>query len=200
MTEDNSKTQKDNVPLGRSWDELAEFGPLAAVIDPRDKLGLKNTFIDQLHKHALKEEINDPIDVLLDFGCGSGRMYPLTTTKAGYTVGIDSAFQLMKLFNHVQNRPFSAVQYDGSRFPFKNEVFCSVLSVWTIQYLLENKFFEHTIREMVRCLKPGGSMYLLEQVGISSGSWQRKKDEYISLISQAGCKILHCYPIRAYPR
>ena len=183
-------------PLGRSWDDLASLGPLRSVIDAKDTLGHKNLFIDQLHKRALREAIEGPLSNILDYGCGSGRMLPLTTLLCDYTVGLDSALNLLRLHKDCNTGPFSSVKYDGRSFPFGDESFSAALSVWTIQYLLDDQGFKHTINEIRRCLKPGAQLFILEQGSLIENTWQRKKGEYLELFSQCGYRTIDHYPIR----
>lgn len=87
--------------------------------------------------------------------------------------------------------------FDGKKLPFfPKESFDAVMSVWTIQYLIDDSRFYDIISQLAACVKSGGKIYLLEQVRLQKGAWQRRAEEYISAFARCGCSCLESYPIR----
>jgi 2-polyprenyl-3-methyl-5-hydroxy-6-metoxy-1,4-benzoquinol methylase len=86
------KTQRDY------WNELAQYGQHASVIDPNDTLGHKNAYIMGLRDRALLEVIRpqEQSHLILDFGCGSGNISRLLATYKQRVVGIDIAQNLLR--------------------------------------------------------------------------------------------------------
>src|SRR5262245_28618057 len=102
------------------WDNLAQRGgAVTAVIDPGDRRGLKNLYIDLLQKMVLSEVLGIRGTVLLDFGCGSGRLFALTVGLAKYVVGLDIS-QKMLAYARQSARPgrCELVLFDGTNLPF----------------------------------------------------------------------------------
>ena len=72
------------------WGRRAEKGILASGIDPADRRGHKNDYIDLLQKMALEEVVELKGDEsVLDFGCGSGRMAYWIAPKVKRVIGLE---------------------------------------------------------------------------------------------------------------
>src|SRR4051794_35962908 len=67
---------------GVTWDErVVRAGILGSALDPADRTGRKNLYIDRLQRRALRKILDDLVasrgsmfDRALDFGCGGGRL------------------------------------------------------------------------------------------------------------------------------
>lgn len=180
------------------WDGLAQReGPIAAVLDPRDGRGLKNLYIDVLHKTALREVLDVTDTVLLDFGCGSGRFFPLTVGPAKCVVGLDVSQKMLAYARRwAQRGRCELVLFDGKSLPFAERCFDRVLSVWSMQYLTDEGDFQDMVSQIVACARTGGKIYLLEQARVGARAWQRTADEYRSAFGRRGCSCVQSYPVR----
>ena len=188
----------DNRVEGPFWDRLVELGgPVNAVIDPSDRRGYKNSYIDMLQKMVLNEVLDIKDGVILDFGCGSGRFFSLTVGLAKYVVGLEISQQMLA---YARQRAllgqYGLVLFDGSRLPFVENCFDAVLSVGSIQNLTNDAHFEGVIMQIARCVKKGGKIYLLEQARNQRGAWQRAADEYLAVFGRFGCSCIQSYPVR----
>lgn len=57
------------------WVQRASLSGIRSTMNPADKKGLKNSYIDPTHKMCLNREMNlSSRDKVLDFGCGLGRL------------------------------------------------------------------------------------------------------------------------------
>jgi SAM-dependent methyltransferase len=180
------------------WDRLAQRGgPITAVIDPQDRRGLKNLYIDMLQKTVLREVLDIKDAVLLDFGCGSGRFFCLTVGFAKYVVGLEISQQMLAYARQrVKPGKCELILFDGRRLPFLKNCFDAVLSIGCIQNLIDDTHFQEVVAQIVACVRTGGKIYLLEQVGIQKRAWQRTADEYRNAFRCCGCSCLRCYPVR----
>ena len=115
------------------WGERAKKGFLASGIDPSDRKGHKNDYIDLLQKMALQEVLELKGDeIILDFGCGSGRISYWIAPKVKKVVGLEITREMIDLAE--KNRVAENVEfmvYDGVRFPVVPYPFDLILSVWS---------------------------------------------------------------------
>lgn len=191
--------RKPHPIMRKFWEQCTSEGrALQAVLDPADTLGKKNKFIDILQKTALSGYLTlSGRETILDFGCGCGRLTDWLADKASFIVGIDVTKEMLVLAKkivHKENSMF--VHYDGSNFPLKDESFDVVISVWVLQYILEEKVhFHRVVKEIARVLKKGGIIYLIEQVSDRNHNkdpWivQRKQEEYTQIFSKHNCNCI----------
>lgn len=190
--------QSDTLVEGSFWDRLVEQGgPVKAVIDPRDRRGFKNLYIDMLQKMVLSDVLDIKDMVTLDFGCGSGRFFSLTVGLAKYVVGLEISQQMLAYARQrALHGPHDLVLFDGRRLPFIENCFDAVLSVGSIQNLTDDTHFEDMVAQIAQCVKKGGKIYLLEQARNQRGAWQRAAEEYRSAFGRFGCSCIQSYPVR----
>jgi SAM-dependent methyltransferase len=179
------------------WEQVAASGRMAAVLDPADRRGHKNLYIDLIQRLALEEVLRIDGAVVLDFGCGSGRFLPMAISRAKYVVGLDISEKLLQYAREaaVPGRA-EVVHFDGRTLPFPPEHFDVVLSVGTLQCLTDDAHFTDMIGQLVAAVKPGGRIYLLEQGRLRPNAWQRRSEEYVEAFTRRGCSCVRCYPVR----
>ena len=183
------------------WNELSNYGVDASVIDPNDKIGMKNRYIIQNRNKYLSRALENTGDdaLLLDFGCGSGNISNFLSSKGFRTVGVDIAFDLLAL----NNRKSNLVCYDGMTLPFKNETFSAAVSYVVLNHLLDDGYLLSMLHEIHRLLKPGASFIAIEQIShrdrfTDAGmKKQRSRTNYIGLFSEAGFTVESVKSVRA---
>ena len=91
--------------------------------------------------------------LLLDAGCGSGRVFRYETAGGARVVGVD-------LTSEMRGNPNidAGLRGDVTSLPFRDAAFDLVLSSHMIEHLPEP---ERAFREMARVLRPGGRLLLL---------------------------------------
>ena len=180
-----------------NWGKRAEKGFLASGIDPADRKGLKNYYIDLLHKIALEDVLDLRGDeVVLDFGCGSGRIAYWIAPKVERVVGLEVTPEMIDLAERhrtVKNVEFMI--YDGAHFPVVPHPFDIILSVWVLQYM-EGERLKKTVLELAQYLKEDGKLYLIEQASDNPKIERPKVEEYLQAFEEAGLKCIQYYPIR----
>jgi len=180
-----------------NWRERAEKGFLASGIDPADRRGLKNYYIDLLHKIALEEVLDLKGDeVVLDFGCGSGRMAYWIAPNVKRVVGLEITHEMIDLAEaHGTAENVEFMVYDGACFPAIPDPFDIIFSVWVLQYMGGEKLGK-TVSELAQYLKEDGKLYVIEQASDDPKARRPKVDEYLQAFQESKLECLRYYPIR----
>ncbi len=187
------KAMTDNV----DWGERAQKGFLASGIDPADRKGRKNYYIDFLQKAALEEALElKGEEAVLDFGCGGGRFSYWLATKVKKVVGLEVTPEMIALAE--KNRTVENVEfiiYDGIYFPPMEYLFDIIVSVWVLQYM-EREELKKTVSELSRYLKKGGRLCAIEQSSNNPRVERPDVEEYLQAFKESNLECLRYYPIR----
>ncbi|MEI9476336.1 MAG: class I SAM-dependent methyltransferase [Deltaproteobacteria bacterium] len=179
------------------WGKRAHTGFLASGIDPADRKGRKNRYIDLLQKMALEEVLELKGDeAVLDFGCGSGRISYWIASRVKKVVGLEVTPEMIDLAK--QNRDAENVEfmlYDGIHFPVMPHTFDLVLSVGVLQ-IMEGENLTKVILALSHYLKSGGRFLMIEQVSDNPGIKRPSVNEYLHAFKESGLDCLQYYPIR----
>lgn len=145
------------------WDKLAVKNPHFAVISAKDEVEAEAKSIAQIEDMM---QFLEPGQVLLDVGCGYGRVaqYLLPRLKLGGYIGADSSYEMLSLFKkrydsreEEQRTPVLLVNAEIHTLPIKD---ASVDAIIVCAVFLHNhkEVVEAAMREIERVLKPGGTM------------------------------------------
>ncbi len=179
------------------WGERAERGFLASGIDPADRRGHKNYYIDLLQKIALEEVLElKGKEVVLDFGCGSGRFSYWLAPRVKKVIGLEITSEMIRLAE--KNRTAENIEfmiYDGIHFPVFPSPFDLILSVGVLQ-TMKGKLLKRTFSKLARYLKKDGRFYLIEQVSDDPKAGRPGAKEYLQAFGSSNMECLQYYPIR----
>lgn len=179
------------------WGKLSKKGYLASGIDPGDRKGHKNYYIDLLQKMALDEVLNLKGDELvLDFGCGSGRFSYWIAPRVERVVGLEVTAGMVELaerYRTSKNVEFKL--YDGAHFPPFPYSFDLILSVGVLQ-IMKGELLKRTLSGLAQYLKKDGIFYFIEQVSDSPKVDRPTLKEYLDAFSSSKMECLQYYPIR----
>ncbi len=179
------------------WEARAQKGFLASGIDPADRLGHKNRYIDLLQKLALSEVLDLKGDELvLDFGCGSGRLSYWIAPRVKQVVGLEVTQGMIDLAE--ENRTAGNVEfilYDGVHFPDLPRNFDLILSVGVLQ-ILRGEALWRAVSELTTYLKPRGRFCSIEQVSDNLEINRPNLEEYLGAFRASSLELLCFYPIR----
>jgi SAM-dependent methyltransferase len=182
---------------GLQWRKRAEAGFLASGIDPGDRKGHKNLYIDTLQKIALEEVLKLKGDeVVLDFGCGSGRFSYWIAPKVKKVVGLEITQEMIDLGE--KNRTADNVEfalYDGLRFPVFPYPFDLILSVGVLQ-IMKGELLKSTLSRLAQYLRKDGMFYFIEQVSDSPKVDRPSLKEYLDAFGSTKLECLQYHPIR----
>ncbi|RQG94634.1 class I SAM-dependent methyltransferase [Natrarchaeobius chitinivorans] len=152
-------------------------------------------------KHALARMPIEPGDVVLDLGCGSGYAgRALRETKgAGRVYGLDGAPEMAR--NAAGYTADPGVGYlvgDFDSLPFAAD---SIDHVWSMEAFYYAADPHHTLEEIARILRPGGTFYCAVnyyEENVYSHAWQESisipmtrwdRDQYRSAFHDAGLYV-----------
>jgi SAM-dependent methyltransferase len=182
---------------GVDWGKRAQEGFLASGIDPADRRGYKNAYIDLLQKMALEQVLRIRGDeTVLDFGCGSGRLSYWIAPKVKKVMGLEMTQEMLDLAEkHRQAKNVEFLLYDGVHFPALSAPVDLVLSVGVLQVLQGGKLRE-AVRHLSLYLKPEGRFVLIEQVSDDAKMDRPRLVEYLEAFKGSDLECTDYHPIR----
>lgn len=196
------------------WTRLAEgydsadTSGFAPILHPRAPAWF-NQVIDSLQFRAVRRALTiaevPPDALFLDVGCGTGRWIRRYKNLGFSPVGVDATFAMLRLARaHQTNTPLTTGL--ANNLPFSDAVFDCISDITVVQHIpydLQPKALE----EMVRVLRPGGRLILLELLrGHGSHIFPRQPKEWIREVESCGTTLLKCfgqeylYPDRLFVR
>jgi len=183
----------DNV----DWSQRAGRGFLASGIDPADRRGHKNSYIDLLQKTALEEVLEfKGNEIVLDFGRGSGRFSYWIAPRVKKVVGLEITPEMIELAE--KNRTAQNVElmvYDGLHFPVFPNPFDIILSVGVLQ-IMKGELLANTLSHLIKYLKKDGNLCLIEQASDNPKMDRPNVKEYLDAFKESNLECMRYYPIR----
>jgi SAM-dependent methyltransferase len=192
----DSMNEKNQLEEG-TWRRRAEAGFLASGIYPADRGGHKNYYIDLLQKMALEEVLKlKGNEVVLDFGCGSGRFSYWIAPRVKKVVGLEVTPEMIDLAEENRTaRNVEFVLYDGVHFPAFQYPFDLILSVGVLQ-TMKGELLKCTLSSLAQYLRKGGMFYFIEQVSDGPKVDRPSLKEYLDAFSSIKVECLQHHPIR----
>lgn len=118
--------------------------------------------------HNMYMKKNLPKGKILDYGCGSGNN-SVFFLKNNYEVwGVDVAENAPSLIkrnfemHHIDSKNlerFSVIPPDNTSLPFEDGFFDFIISNQVLYYLPSEKHIKAVLKELYRCLRPGGVVF-----------------------------------------
>ena len=148
------------------WESLAKADPDAAVIDPVDKAGYKNSYIVGIRNQVIHEQLKElkNINFVLDFGCGSGLTTEYLFLKDMNVIGIDISLTLLKrACKRILGKHLPVLQYDGQRMPFRSGTLDAIVTYVVLNHLIKEEQLSSVLQELHRILNNNGIIVAVEQ-------------------------------------
>ncbi|NUQ33371.1 MAG: methyltransferase domain-containing protein [Planctomycetaceae bacterium] len=190
--------------LRREWNATAQYGRIRANWDPLDKRGLKNLFIEMLHREAIGAVARfDGNQAVLDLGCGTGVFEEYLGGKVRLAVGVDLSMAMLQQAVQARIPGVSFCLYDGTTLPFASQAF-DIIIAKGLTYHLSDALLAALLRECQRALKPEGRLITIDncssnprhQDGSIHKLLYRSSDALVKLFTANGLRVADRYPIR----
>lgn len=184
------------------WNSMSKFGIEASVIDPHDKRGYKNRYIQEHRNTHISKAITSLAQgcCILDFGCGTGNITRYLNGLGMKAIGIDIAFDLLALSEQGST---ALLNYDGRVIPFRSGSFDAAVDYVVLNHILNDDHLLEVLQEIKRVLKPGAAYICIEQtrertkITDRGQKKQRSLKEFESLFSAAGLQVERAQLVRS---
>jgi len=193
----------------RIFDQLSTFGAFGAHA-PQNRGGRKSCYITTVFATALLPwlEHGPASESLLDVGCGTGFFTAQARRHCRRVVGHDISMGMLAVARGVaraEGGELPLVCCDGVRLPLADRSFDRVVACESL-HNLPDQLMPAMAAELGRLLRPGGQLYLLDQVS-ESPRWQvaelelwgqkkRSVDELLGYFIEKGWVLHHASAVR----
>lgn len=180
------------------WTDVAQnFGSadeagLAPVLHPKAPPWF-NQCIDKLQYRAIRRALVLaellPGARILDVGCGTGRWVRRFRGLGLDSTGVDATLSMLRWAReHDESAPLLAGE--AHRLPFVDAAFDCVSDITVVQHIPAS-LQPHALAEMVRVLKPGGRLLLMELIrGKGSHIFPRSPQDWIEQVASRGMELI----------
>lgn len=168
----------------------------------------ENIYLDYLSRRLVRRYLRPrKTDVVLDFGCGVGRLSMLMSRSAEMIVGVDASSQMLAAAQArsrargIDNVHYVRVGQDGC--PLATASVDKIVTCWVLAHV-SDRLLREVLGELRRVLKPSGQLVAFEQVRPRRASFagihvQRTVAEYTEFIASAGFRLIASRPVLRHP-
>lgn len=151
---------------GPSWSERSSCGELNASLSPNGSQK-RNLYLHGITTYASQKALSiiSKNGVIVDFGCGTGRIVRFFGKRGHRVFGMDITPEMLEEAKKIGIPPDSKLMLiDGINIPLESQ---SVNLIWVcgvlrFSLLIENPVYRQIADEMFRVLKPGGFVFNVE--------------------------------------
>lgn len=175
--------------------DLVDASGFAPILHPLAPAWF-NQVIDCLQFRALRHALTiaeiSPGARFLDVGCGTGRWVRRYRALGFSPMGVDSTIGMLRIARaHQTSAPLTAGLVQS--LPFSDAVFDCLSDITVVQHI-PYELQPKALQEMVRVLRPGGRMILLELIrGQGSHIFPRAPLEWIREVEACGATLINCF-------
>jgi ubiquinone/menaquinone biosynthesis C-methylase UbiE len=195
MSIENLYSSKDYwADLAKNYGEIDSSG-LAPILHPKTPPWF-NRALDALQYRAFRRAVSiagfSSGSRILDVGCGTGRWVRRYADLGFCPIGLDATIGMLCIArSHHTRAPL--ITGLASELPFSDSSFDGLSDITVVQHIpyeLQHK----ALKEMVRVLRPGGYMILLELVrGQGSHIFPRPPHDWIREVQSCGADLIKCF-------
>lgn len=180
------------------WRDVAfDFGSMdttgfAPVLHPTAPFWF-NEQIDQIQFRAVQRALGMaqvlPGALVLDVGCGTGRWLRRFQELGLKATGLDATPEMLQLVLR-RNTGASLIGAEAHLLPLADQSFDCVTDITVVQHVSPD-LQPVAIAEMLRVLRPGGSLVLMELIrGRGAHIFPRKPDDWIRQATSRGARLI----------
>ena len=183
----------DDSKVKTLFDERSNMSGINAVMScAEDEETIRqNKYRDYItRKSLLKYLLAKKSDVLLDYGCGVGRIAQEVAPKVKSVLGLDVSTGMIDKARTANK--CSNVKYDvvTPTYDLGEDIYTKIYTCWVLQHI-SNAEIESYLSKFYRSLKRGGRVVVLEQVRLEESRQseyliQRKEEDYIKYFESVG--------------
>lgn len=180
--------------LAQKFDSVDSAG-FAPILHPQAPAWF-NQAIDDLQFRAFRRALAiaeiPPNTRVLDVGCGTGRWVRRYKELGFSPVGVDATLGMLRIARtHQTSAPLVAgLAYS---LPFSDAVFDGISDITVVQHI-PYELQPKALKEMVRVLRPGGRMMLLELIrGQGSHIFPRPPRDWIREVESCGTTLIEYF-------
>lgn len=156
----------DQKALAREWNRRASQDGLYAVMSRR-WTPMQCEEVNTQHTQVLLNWLG-PLEGkhILDAGCGIGRLSAIITQQNATVIGVDTSEVMLSKARAVLSPPQALfLQASLDALPLESASVDGALAVMVLQHLLEEPLFIRALDELVRVVKPGGRILIIDGIG-----------------------------------
>ncbi len=172
-----------------------DFG--IGMLDPKDRRGFKNSYIDLLQKMAIHRcgaFAGD--ETVLEYACGAGRISGWLGGRSARVAAADHNVRLLKAARAADPRDnVCYLQVDSGGFPFAAGSFDVATCIGLLRLLPEPEIGP-VLTEFKRVLKPGGRFICIDKAYRDKRPGHYSIDQYLGFFSAWGMENIEVTPIR----
>lgn len=186
----------------RALNQPDENSVLDATVN--SEVQYSNVYRDYVSKQMVKKYLRPrSADVVLDFGCGMGRLSKYFSPLVKQIEGTDRAEEMIKVAKNGAPSNVNYLYTPSHELPYADNHFDKVFTYGVLQHINDEEL-QKVLAEIYRVMKPGGKFVCLEQTRLES-QWfgqvqlHRKVEDYNQLFGAANLKMLEAEPTLRYP-
>lgn len=155
------------------YDSRSVYGEYSTLA-PNSRGNLKSRYVATVFDEALLPLVKrlSKGELLLDYGCGTGIFLKKLENFPATAIGTDISFEMLRVAQKILTYKNNSLLYmtDGTTIPFCKHAFNCILAREVLCHVPDSEL-PGLLKELYRCLKPGGKFILLDQIS-ESPKWQ----------------------------
>lgn len=173
------------------------MGPLRGVLDPADVSGRRNRYFHLLHEYVLRRFLQDSpqeFERALDFGCGTGRFFPLLAQFARSVHGVDLSPAMVEAAKRYHRVFADSIQeFSGATLPFPDDHFDLLISFCVLS-VTARELVGLSLRELARVSTSHATFVLYEKISERDGLTVQYFEQELQ---RAGFRLKYAFPVRS---
>jgi SAM-dependent methyltransferase len=127
---------------------------------------------------------------VLEIGCGTGKLLPELQRRSGFAVGLDLSKSMLRAANRRRTGTYQLVRADGTRLPFRDSSFQTVVSTFPASYIARAS----TLEEIARVLDTGGQFVVVVSARFDRFQWRRPFIHPILRLAYGSARSMNRWP------